>query len=125
MSPAGVRGAVLSLNLSLRMTSLGGGAPDLVVSAFDIISPRQLAQAPLEEAALGLLAGEGEGARVGGAGVRGPSQAAEEVGAGGVREVVVGQLAAREEDVDERQAGGRAVAHGHGGGAVQLHHGRR
>ena len=47
------------------------------------------------------------------------------LGAGRVGQVIVGQVAAGQDRVDQRQAGRRAVAHGDGDGAVELDHRRR
>ena len=37
---------------------------------------------------------------------------------GGMRELIIGEFAAREDGVDQREAGFGAIAHGHGGGAI-------
>jgi len=58
----------------------------------------------LDEPPLGLLAGEREGALVGGARLGRSPQPPEEVGSCGVRQVVGVELAALQDGVDQRQA---------------------
>jgi hypothetical protein len=60
---------------------------------------RELAQPAPEEAPLGLLAREVEGAPAGCQGLGLPSQAPAHVGARGARQVVVAEIAAREDGV--------------------------
>ena len=78
-------------------------------------------QTSFEEPPLGLLIRERQGALVGGPGFFVSSQPSQQFAARRVRELIVGQLPAREDRVDEREAGRRAIAHGHGGGAIQFH----
>ncbi len=52
-------------------------------------------------------------------------QPPQQVGTGGVAQVVVAQFAARQQLVHQPQAGRRAVAHRHGHRAIQFHHRRR
>src|SRR5262245_6331647 len=78
----------------------------------------QFGEAALEKTAFRLLAREGQGVAVGSCGVGILAQTAEQIGPGSVGKVVVGQIAAAEEGIDEREAGGGAVAHGDSDGAV-------
>jgi hypothetical protein len=80
----------------------------------------QLFQTPLEESAFGLLFGVFQGAAIGIFGVGGSAEATEEFGACGMGEVIVGQIAAGEDGVDEIEAGLWAIAHGDGDGAIEL-----
>src|SRR5688572_29377280 len=86
---------------------------------------RKPGEPSLDEPASGALLGELErpAVRLARRGVA-PEPAAQ-VGAGGMRRLVVGELAAGEERVDECETRRRAVAHGDRGGPVQLDHGRR
>src|SRR3954469_23259251 len=63
-----------------------------------------------------------ERAVVGGSGVGGLAEAAQEIGAGGVRQAVIPQIAAREDGVDQRQAGGWTAPHRDVYRPVQLDH---
>ena len=65
---------------------------------------RQLAEATLEKAALGLLPHEAERALVGGPRLRKSAQSPAEFSSHGMSEMIVGQLAARQNAVDQRQA---------------------
>ena len=85
----------------------------------------EFAQTPLEEASLGLLAGERERASVGGARLVRAAEPAAEIGPRRVRQVVVGELAAREDRVDQREPRLRPVAHRDRHRAVQLDDRRR
>src|SRR3954468_15551248 len=67
------------------------------------------------------LAGELDGARVGLAGLRVATQAATEVRARGVRELVFIELAIGEQSVQRFEPDLRAVAHGHRHGAIERH----
>nr|QPG01997.1 hypothetical protein WM98B_00144 [Acinetobacter nosocomialis] len=88
-------------------------------------SPGQLGEPPLEEATLGRLPDQRQRASVGRPRLLGSPQASAQVGAGGVREVVVGQLAAAEDRVERGQPRRGIVVHRHRNGAVQFHHRRR
>ena len=72
----------------------------------------EFVEAALEEAAGWFLLRKGEGALVGGVGFRDFAEAAAEVGAGGMCEVVVEEIAAIEDGVDEGEACGGIVGRG-------------
>ena len=75
---------------------------------FNVRQLGKLGQAALEKPPLRLLPREGEGALVGRAGVVVPSEPAAEIGARGMGEVIVRQIAAREDRIDQREPGSRA-----------------
>src|SRR6185503_1537031 len=81
---------------------------DLQPSVFDRSFSRsagaELSQAALQEAALGLLLREGQRAGVRGASGRRLAEAAAQVGARGVREVVARELAALQQRFDQCEA---------------------
>ena len=79
----------------------------------------------LKETAGWLLLRQAEGALVRGAGFCCSAEAAAEVGVCGMCEVIIQEIAALEDSVDEREARRWIVAHGDGHGAVQFDHGRR
>jgi hypothetical protein len=81
----------------------------------------RLGQAALEKRALDGLAGEVESPAVRGSRLVGAPEPAEEVGAGGVKEVIGAEVAG--ERLEELEAALRAFGHGDGDGAVQLHDG--
>src|SRR5260221_13508610 len=83
----------------------------------------QASQLLLEKPPFCLLLAECERPFIRGAGLVETAEAAAEIGAGGVGELIVGQFAAGQDGVDEGQAGQRPGAHGHGRGAGQLDHG--
>src|SRR5438874_8600261 len=71
-----------------------------------ILLTTQLPQPPFEKPAFGLLLREREGAFVRRACVLGPPEPAAEFGASGMGEMVVGQVAARQNGVHELQSDG-------------------
>src|SRR5689334_13745852 len=71
----------------------------------------ELSQPSLEKAPLRLLAREAERPLVGHSSIRGPPQAPTQVRPSGVRQVIIVQVAAREEGIDDREARRRAVPH--------------
>lgn len=79
----------------------------------------------LEEAALRVGGGELEGPPVVRESIRWAAGAAEQVGAGGVREVVLPQLRVEVEGVEEGEASIRALGKGHGDRSVEVDDGRR
>ena len=79
----------------------------------------QLAQAAFQQLAFGRLFGERECAFIGGAGVRRPSKAAQEVCAGGMSEAVVRQRTRCQDIVNQQQTGLRAVVHRNSHSAVE------
>src|SRR6266498_1329364 len=83
-----------------------------------------LGQAAREEGALDRVGGQGQGAAVGGGRLGDAAEAAQQVGAGGVEEVVAVQRAGGGELLDPGEALLRAVGHGDRDRAVQLHDGR-
>src|SRR5207237_7834190 len=85
----------------------------------------EFAETPLEKSPLRLLTRELERALVRRACVRGPTEPAAEIRARRVRETIVQQVPARENPVDDVQAGRGSVAHRQRHGPVQLNHGRR
>ena len=78
-----------------------------------------------QEPPLRLLLRKPQGPLVGRPRVVPSFQPAEQVGVRGVGKVVVGEVAAAEDGVDQGEPGRRPVPHGHGHGAVQLHDRRR
>src|SRR5260221_11508262 len=72
----------------------------------------ELVKPPFQEPLLGFLARQRESTLIGGARVRGAAEPAVEVGAGGMGEVIVGEVATRQDRLDEGEAGGRSVALG-------------
>jgi hypothetical protein len=78
----------------------------------------------LQEAALRLLAREGDSPLVGLARLFLLPDAAKQVSARGVGKIVVFKLAASDDCVNQLQARLRAVPHGDGDGAIQLDNGR-
>jgi hypothetical protein len=68
---------------------------------------------------------ERQGALVGRTGLGSPVQPPAQIPPGRVREVVVGQLTARENGINQRQTGRRSIAHRYCHGAIQLYDRRR
>src|SRR5689334_102503 len=83
----------------------------------------QLAQPFLEETFLRFGRDQGECPLVGGAGVSAASESPAQVSPRRMSEMVVPQLAARDQRIDERKPGGRSLVHRDCGGAVELNHG--
>ena len=90
-----------------------GGAPVPV-------SVRDLGQPALEKPPLRLQPREAEGTFVGGAGVHRPPQSPAQVCPSGVGEMIIFQIATRQDRINQREASRGAVAHRHRHGAVQL-----
>ena len=88
-------------------------------------SARHVRYPPCEEAPLGLLLGKVERAFVECSGFSHSSQSPAQVGPRRVSEVVVGEVAAIQDILDQDQPGLRSVSHRNRHGAVQLDHGRR
>src|SRR5262250_2797506 len=86
-------------------------------------SVAELRQAALEKAALRLLSRERERAFVRRASVAGLAEPSAKIGARRVRERIVGEIAAIQDRVDQRQPGHWPVAHRDRGRAIQLDHG--
>src|SRR6188768_1431064 len=86
-------------------------------------SARDFRDAPAQEPLLGLLLRKLQRLLVRHPGLLPPPQPPAEVRPGGVGQVVPREVAAPEDCVDEAQARGRAVAHSHRDGSVQLDHG--
>jgi hypothetical protein len=82
-------------------------------------------QAAFDEPALRRLCGQFERAFVCGDRFLCAPQAAANVGSCRVRQVVVRELAAGEDRVDEREADFGAITHGDGSRAIEFHNGRR
>src|SRR6185369_11210734 len=80
----------------------------------------QIRQPAGEEALLGGIAGELEGAAIGVRGFGGVAETAEQIGAGRGEKMVVGERAGGFEGVEDLQAGLRAVSLGDGDGAIEL-----
>src|SRR5438270_13877226 len=85
----------------------------------------ELGDALSQEAALGLLPGKRERPLIGRPGLGPAPEAPAQVGACRVRQVVALELAALEQRVHQREAGGRSIAHAHRDRAIELDHGRR
>ena len=85
----------------------------------------ELIDTKLEEAALGVGGGKLEGAAVVRESIRWPAEAAEQVGAGGVQEVILPQLRVEGEGVEEGEASIRTLGKGHGYRSVEIDDGRR
>ena len=79
----------------------------------------------MEKAALGVGGGELEGPPMVRQGILGAARAAQQVGAGGVQQVVLPQVRVEVEGVDEGEASIRALGKGHGDRAVEVDNGRR
>ena len=100
-------------------------------AAYEVASSRRrersadVRQPALQEPALGLLPRQGERPRVRRARVGDSSKPTAQVGSRRVREVVLVEIAAGENRVDDREPRRRTVAHGHRRGAVQLDDRRR
>ena len=84
----------------------------------------QLAKPPFEEPPFRFLLGKRQCLFVGKSSLSGPAKPAAHLRPSGMREVVLYQIAASEQRVDEGQPRLWAVAHGNSHGAVQLDHGR-
>src|SRR5712691_4419456 len=85
---------------------------------------RQLGQPSLEKSPLRFLLGETQGLFVGGSSRRRAPESPAEIRPCRVRQVIVPEITAREDGVDEGKSRQRAVAHGHRRSAIQLYHGR-
>src|SRR5262245_22265767 len=83
----------------------------------------ELGQAPLQESPLRFLPDEAEGPLIGGAGFLDLPQPPAKIRARRMRQVVVGQIAAREDRVDQFEAGSGTVPHGDRHGAIQFNDG--
>ncbi len=94
------------------------------VRQHSVVLVQQFAQPSLEKSPLGLLLGETEGALVGGSGFRRSPQSSAEISPCRMCEVIVCQIAPREDGIDEGETRRRAVAHRHRRRAVQLDHWR-
>ena len=80
-----------------------------------------LREASSEERTLGFVRGQGGRPAVSRSGLLTLAEPAEQVGPGGVEQVVVVQVTGGREVVDERQTGRGAADHGHRDGPVELH----
>src|SRR5258708_38469133 len=94
-----------------------GGAAAVLGGRLGIVQPRG------QQRALRRVGGEGQGNAVGGAGLLGAPQGAQELGAGGVEEVVAVERRAQRVDLIQRLR--RAVDMRRGDGPVGPHHRRR
>ena len=86
------------------------------------VTEGDLGEAPGEEGPLDRVGGELQGAAVGGGRLRGATQTPEQVGPGGVEEVVAVEVAGGGQVVHQVEAGGRALDHGHGDRVVEGDH---
>src|SRR5687768_11235545 len=89
------------------------------------ISVLQLLQPSLEKSSLRLLLREAERPFVGASCFGGSSQPPVEIRPRRVRQVIVRQIAPREDGIDKGKTRQRALVHRHRYSAVQLDHGRR
>src|SRR5262245_50102740 len=76
-----------------------------------------------EERSLSLLIGQRQGALVGGPGLFISTQSSQQLATCGVRELIVGEITAREDRIDERKASRWAIAHCHSGSAIEFYNG--
>jgi hypothetical protein len=79
----------------------------------------------LQELALWFLLGQRQSFLIRGPSLSGLAEPAAHIGAGGMRQIIIGQFALLEHLVDMRQTGLRSIAHGDRYGAIELNRGRR
>ena len=85
----------------------------------------RLRKAAPEEAAFGVVVGEGQGAIVLRGGLRATAQAAQQIRARGRQQVIAGEFAACRQVVQESEARRRPLRLSHGHSPVQFHYRRR
>src|SRR6185437_8626470 len=111
-----------------RLTSNSRMAPrrfDRAEKRFFGLFLSQFAQAAFQKTLLRFLASESQGPFVGRAGIGVSRQAAEHLGTSGVSEMVVRQIAASEDAVDECEPDLGAIPHGNRDGTIQFDDRRR